>query len=71
MDTKGIINRMAAEMKYVAVVPYTVQSIMDEFMSTCKLENVLKFKLEKLLIKPGFKLFDIYFHIFSVQEQYF
>jgi hypothetical protein len=28
--------------KYVAVVPYTVQSVMDEFMSTCKLENVLK-----------------------------
>ena len=42
MDTKGITNRMVAEMKYVAVVPYTVQSIMDEFMSTCKLENVLK-----------------------------
>lgn len=29
-------------MKYVAVVPYTVQSIMDEFMKTCKLDNVLK-----------------------------
>lgn len=29
-------------MKYVAVVPYTVQSVMDEFMETCKLENVLK-----------------------------
>jgi hypothetical protein len=29
-------------MKYVVVVPYTVQSIMDEFMATCKLENVLQ-----------------------------
>ena len=29
-------------MKYVVVVPYTVQSVMDEFMATCKLENVLK-----------------------------
>jgi ribosomal protein L31 len=33
---------MVTEMKYVALVPYTVQSIMDEFMATCKLENVLK-----------------------------
>ena len=29
-------------MKYVVVVPYTVQSIMNEFMATCKLENVLQ-----------------------------
>ncbi len=30
------------KMKYVAVVPYTVRSVMSEFMATCKLENVLE-----------------------------